>query len=213
MTSGVEANIENSGDSARSPASVADEYDLKGGSGAGYGAKYAPPKGYDPAATGAGAVVAGGSGAQAAAMPTANNGGGGGAYENNGDVKFSKGVMLGGSPAELYYKQLLAANVAALGKAAKIGFNANLYPGREEKRPGTPDDETGSASSNDESGPMENDGLNQVYWRGCRVWCRNLDLLLRIVFNGLLLCVLLVFFGKFTIDPSDATLQNQCCLL
>lgn len=183
MTSGVEANIENSGDSARSPASVADEYDLKGGSGAGYGAKYAPPKGYDPAATGAGAVVAGGSGAQAATMPTANNGGGGGAYENNGDVKFSKGVMLGGSPAELYYKQLLAANVAALGKAAKIGFNANLYPGREEKRPGTPDDETGSASSNDESGPMENDGLNQVYWRGCRVWCRNLGFTLEDCFQ------------------------------
>lgn len=163
MTSGVEANIENSGDSARSPASAADEFDLKGGGGAAYGAKYAPPKGYNPAATGAGAVGAGGSGAQSAPIPAANNGGGGsGAYENNNDVKFSKGVMLGGSPAELYYKQLLAANVAVLGKAAKMSFNANLYPGREEKRPGTPDDETGSASSNDESGPMENDGLNQV---------------------------------------------------
>lgn len=201
MTSGVEANIENSGDSARSPASVADEYDLKGGSSAGYGAKYAPPKGYDPAATGAGAVVAGGSGAQAATMPTANNGGGGGAYENNGDVKFSKGVMLGGSPAELYYKQLLAANVAALGKAAKIGFNANLYPGREEKRPGTPDDETGSASSNDESGPMENDGLNQVYWRGCRVWCRNLGFTLEDCFQWTFSLCFAAFLRKIHYRP------------
>ncbi len=124
MTSGVEANLENSGDSVRSPAS-ADEFDMKEQQGYKY-------KEYDNC-------------------------------ENNNDVKVSKGMMLGGSPAELYYKQLLAANVAVLGKAAKMGFNANLYPVREDKRANTPEDETGSVSSNDESNQIDNDPPTQVY--------------------------------------------------
>lgn len=85
-------------------------------------------------------------------------------YENNNDVKISKGIMLGGSPAELYYKQLLAANVAVLGKAAKMGFNPNLYPVREGKRSNSPDEETGSNSSNDETTThqIENTNIHQV---------------------------------------------------
>lgn len=82
-------------------------------------------------------------------------------YENNNDVKISKGMMLG-SPAELYYKQLIAANVAVFGKAAKMGFNPNLYPVREDKRSNSPEDETGSISSNDESNQIDNDNMNQV---------------------------------------------------
>lgn len=81
-------------------------------------------------------------------------------YENNNDVKVAKGMMLSGSPAELYYKQLLAANVAVLGKAAKMGFNANLYPAtREEKRSNSPEDETGSVSSNEEADQVENENM------------------------------------------------------
>lgn len=90
-------------------------------------------------------------------------------YENNNDVKIAaaKGMMLGGSPAELYYKQLLAANVAALGKAAKMGFNTtNLYSSArgnaDDKRPSTPEDETGSISSNEEADSNDNENMNQV---------------------------------------------------
>ena len=152
MTSGVEARLENRAESAPSPATPNKYLHTKVGG-------YHKYKEY----------------------------GGDGSYEGNNDIKgiasATKGMMLGGSPAELaYYKHLLVANVADLGKAAKMGFNTtNLYSsarGGEEKRPCTPEDETGSVSSNDEPEPNENENspgavMNQVMiWRRLW-WCRH----------------------------------------